>query len=265
MKRLCSKDGDFESELQNLETNLLRRGYPKGTIRSQAERARSSNRQNLLQYKKKLPSERTTFAITFSSALGSLPKQIHSFLPVLTSTETGKAAFSSPPMIAFRRNRNLRDSLVHTSFTSPVTPRCGPCNRPCILCPNMESTNTKYMNRARATHNIIGRSDCRSEKVIYCITCKECNEQYIGKTEDLQKRMNNHRSAVKTSKDQPVANHLRGHDLSCYGQAFDAVSICILHHVYSGSQHFLSGLEMAYIQKYQPEINTCFTGDGDAT
>ena len=61
-----------------------------------------------------------------------------------------KCVFPAPPILAYRRNRNLGNLLVHTSLTKP-TPNTlhpsgysRPCksNRHCKLCPSMSNTNS---------------------------------------------------------------------------------------------------------------------------
>ena len=38
---------------------------------------------------------------------------------------------------------------------------------------------------------------CNSKNVIYCIHCSKCGSQYVGKTNNIRLRMNNHKSAYR--------------------------------------------------------------------
>ena len=52
---------------------------------------------------------------------------------------------------------------------------------------------------------------CSSSNIIYLITCKRCNLQYVGETlQTLKKRMNGHRSGIKSKVDNILYNHFQG-------------------------------------------------------
>ncbi len=60
-------------------------------------------------------------------------------------------------------------------------------------------TFTSTMNREKL--NIHGpNKTCKTENVIYLITCKICGLQYVGETEKLHTRINLHRSDWMTRK-----------------------------------------------------------------
>jgi len=52
---------------------------------------------------------------------------------------------------------------------------------------------------------------CSSSNIIYLLTCKRCKMQYVGETlQTLKKRMNGHRSGIKSKVDNILYNHFQG-------------------------------------------------------
>ena len=57
---------------------------------------------------------------------------------------------------------------------------------------------------------------CKSKNLVYLISCRRCEVQYVGETEQaLRLRMNEHRSDIQTKKiEKPVAAHFCQEDHS---------------------------------------------------
>src|SRR5215469_1135090 len=72
-----------------------------------------------------------------------------------------------------------------------------------------ESTVTKKVYFVK---NFSGESlSCSSSNIIYLITCKRCKLQYVGEIlQTLKKRMNGHRSGIKSKVDNILYNHFQG-------------------------------------------------------
>ena len=51
-------------------------------------------------------------------------------------------------------------------------------------------------------YNIRGNLSCNSSNVIYLISCKNCEGQYIGSAIDFKARFRIHKSDIKTKKDR---------------------------------------------------------------
>ena len=52
---------------------------------------------------------------------------------------------------------------------------------------------------------------CSSSNIIYLITCNRCQLQYVGETlQTLKKRMNGHRTGIKSKVDNILYNHFQG-------------------------------------------------------
>ena len=90
--------------------------------------------------------------------------------------------FPRPPMVAFRRDDNLRTSLVHTAERQAAT-RAGtyPCQHPrCRTCGHISSETDLLGPKDRLT--IQDSFTCLSSGLIYCISCCRCPAIYIRET-----------------------------------------------------------------------------------
>ena len=123
--------------------------------------------------------------------------------------ETG-AIFSQPPLISFKRDKNVGNFLVKSTFKTiekPGTFKCA-CSR-CKTCPFVQNAD-KISGRKRSV-KITDHFTCTSANVIYCITCTLCKKLYIGKTgRRLGDRFREHLRDVEKKADQELSRNLQG-------------------------------------------------------
>ena len=120
-----------------------------------------------------------------------------------------KEMFEQPPMMAFRRNRNIGDFLNSKRFHNNEVARkdrqhtvrsCKPCrpDRKYKCCKQLQETKSFKSNATVKTYDIYHETNCNSKYVIYLLECTKCNIQYVGKSEtELKYRIANHRSDAK--------------------------------------------------------------------
>ena len=123
--------------------------------------------------------------------------------------ETG-TNLSQPPLISFKRDKNIGNVLVRSSFQTNDQPRTFKCARSrCKTCPFIH--NIEKISGPKRSIKIIDHFTCTSANVIYCITCTYCNKLYIGETgRRLGDRFREHlRDVERNDKDasKPVAIH----------------------------------------------------------
>ena len=117
--------------------------------------------------------------------------------------------FPRPPIIAFRRDDNLRISLVHRAEKQVAT-RTGtyPCQHPRgRTCVHISGETDLLGPKDRLT--IKDSFTCLSSGLIYCIFCRRCPAIYIGETgRILRKRFCEHlRSINKNVPGFPLPEH----------------------------------------------------------
>ena len=89
--------------------------------------------------------------------------------------------FSQPPLISFKRDKNVDNFLVRSTFKTIEKPEIFKCARSRYkTCPFVQ--NADKISGPKRCVKITDRFTCTSANVIYCITCTLCKKLYIGKT-----------------------------------------------------------------------------------
>ena len=99
--------------------------------------------------------------------------------------------------MAFRRDKNIRDSLVRTNLRSSDSPGTLPCNHHlCQTCTHVNPITT--ITNGNKTFTIKACFTCSSSSIIYCISCTKCNILYIGETSrQINNRFGEHMRNVR--------------------------------------------------------------------
>ena len=134
---------------------------------------------------------------------------INNFNILITDPER-RRIFPELPLVSYRRDRNLRDILVHSVQVSTSSSDAGssPCRHPrCQTCKYI--TPQPVLQGPKSSYTIRDRFTCQSENVVHCITCRRCTCIYTAETGRLlRKRFREHlRSILKRSTGFPVADH----------------------------------------------------------
>ena len=124
------------------------------------------------------------------------------------------------------------------------------CGR-CLACSyvktgkNIKSTSSNFSTELNTA------VDCNTSGVVYCIECKICRTQYVGKTKDKAKeRFLKHRGYVQNKElSQATGNHfnLPGHSVS-------DMTFTIIEKVHRKDPFFLRQREKFYIQKFNVKM-----------
>ena len=136
-----------------------------------------------------------------------------------------KCILSESPILSFRRNKSLRNWLVHSCLTKPTpnthfTPgHSTPCSskrrKGCKLCPAMSNTSSmtsklvSYIWRETNKSCLTSGGKCNTTDTIYAAECTKHNLIYVGhSSQNLSGRFNDHCSGVKV---KPKACELSQH------------------------------------------------------
>ena len=211
LRRICTKDSELKSHCQEMEANFSRRGYRKEILQDQIRKAITTPRETTLQKVPKERSKRIPLVTTFNSTLPQIGNILRERWEILNIKPKFKELFSEPPMIAFRRCKNLREIIGCNTINDNKVSRkkvknktakyCSPCNTNRSLCCNhVIKTNSFTSVVTQKTYKIFHKSNCRSMNVIYLLACVLCNKQYVGKSEwPFNYRLNNYRSRIKST------------------------------------------------------------------
>jgi hypothetical protein len=102
--RICSNVDTLNSRLAQLKEHLIGRGFPERIIDSSFTRALQIPRNEALNRSSKRSSknDRIPLVVTYNPALPDLHKIIHTYFPILHTSDRCKQAIPLPPLVSFR-------------------------------------------------------------------------------------------------------------------------------------------------------------------
>ena len=196
-RRICSTEEGFEKAANLMKGFFKERGFSTMDVEKAHKEVSILHREEVLQYKPKEKSNRVPFVITFHPRLRKLGSVLHKYFYLLQSNERLKKAFTEPPMVAFRRLKNLKDSLVHSSLREEMqkqdSHKCMASR--CKCCQSLVESKSFGINGKN--HVTLNGGSCKSSNLIYTVQCKKCNLFYVGEMGmKLHERLNQHRHSI---------------------------------------------------------------------
>ena len=107
---------------------------------------------------------------------------------MLTNSEEHRKVFPEPPLIAFRRCKNLKVILVRARLSNEGkggTDKKGCCHcgkSRCQVCNVMSNSEHFHSNIDSREYRINYSFNCDSSDVVYLLECTVCGVQYVGST-----------------------------------------------------------------------------------
>ena len=111
LRRVCSTNNEFQDCCEKLRNKLIERGCKQQEINEGIEKTKTSDRKKLLEEKAKKQSNRIPLALPYNRTLRNVKRAISNNWNLLHINQEFKDVFQEPPILAFRRNRNLYDLL----------------------------------------------------------------------------------------------------------------------------------------------------------
>ena len=224
LRRLCSDDSDFTTKSDEMCKFFKDRGYPDSAVITGRDRVQQIEQQTALQTSQRSKEERIPFTLTYHPQNHVIKNIILTNFKLLQDDpETGRI-FSQPPLVSFKRDKNLGNFLVKSSLKTDEQPGSFKCSRTrCNTCPFIH--NTVNISGPKRSIKVTDRFDCTSSNVIYCITCTLCKMLYIGETgRRLGDRFREHLRDVKNNDNdasKPVSKHF-----NLPGHSFENMVVC---------------------------------------
>ena len=118
---------------EELKVQLRKRGYNGKDIEKQLHKVDTLKREDLLSVKSKEKKEdRVPLVLTYSRHLPESRKIVWKHLPVLHRSDRMTEVFQKPPIVAYRRDKNLADTLVHGKTDKALKQKDSTCS--CRVC-----------------------------------------------------------------------------------------------------------------------------------
>ena len=129
--------------------------------------------------------DRICLVLDFHPALKELFAILHELQSIVGLSEDSLKVLPEKPLLSFRRQINLKDHLVRSKlrnleYSDRSMNKCG--KRSCQAC-NYIIIGTEFTSMVTGgIYHINHAFNCDSKGVVYLITCKYCNLQYVGNT-----------------------------------------------------------------------------------
>ena len=144
---------------------------------SRAFDSQKTNRNDTLRYKNKDKSNtRTPLVVTYHPDLPPLAQIVNKHFSILQTNDKLKQVFPEPPLISYRRPKNLRDLIVRAKLPSDAPEETNvigshPCQSSrCKNCKNMTQTSTFIHVISNTTNQTF-----KIRENITCTTIKLCH------------------------------------------------------------------------------------------
>ena len=255
--RICTTPESREKRFEELKGMLLERDYPIKIINMAIERARKIPRKEALKKveRNKNEADRIVFVVLYDPRLPSIPAIVNRHWRVMCQDPYLKKVYPAPPLVAFRRQRNIREKLIRAKVPAPpsrpkrVIPGMKRCGR-CINCPYIKTGSTVKSLASRHEVELTESFDCQTSNIVYLIECRKENcsaRQYIGKTTDpLTKRFGAHRGYVRNK----LLAKATGAHFNQPGHSMSDMTITIVEKIYNNNPLFLREREAININKF---------------
>ena len=170
----------------------------------------SIDRETTLETSQNEETNRIPFTFTYQPQNHAVKNVILKNLKILRNDPETKHIFPLPPLISFKRNKNIGNFLVRSAFKFDNQTGTFQCKRTrCKTCPFIY--NTVKISGPNRTAKISDHFTSIPVNVSNCITCTLCEKIYIGETgRRLADRFREHLRDVEkhdTDASKPVACH----------------------------------------------------------
>ena len=111
----------------------------------------------------------------------------------MTQDHQMKETFKKPPLVAYKRNQNLRDLLIKAKVPKKQSrpkrnlPGMFKCNT-CSICPYIKTGKTIKACKSNCKVELKKRYTCQTKNLVYVISCSKCGIQYVGETKKSLKQ-----------------------------------------------------------------------------
>ena len=161
--------------------------------------------------------------------------------------------FKQPPIIAYRRQRNLKDILIKSKVPSPI-PRypqrevkgMTKCGKMCSACPYINTGSEIRIDKGN-TWKITKKLTCDTFNCIYLVSCDKCGKNYIGETGRIMKhRLAEHRGYVNNQ----VLSVSTGEHFNLPGHSLANIKVTIIEQVKKNDIMYRKEREKYFINKF---------------
>ena len=197
IRRICTSLLEYQKHAKRFIQHFVKRKYNQAYVEQKYEEVRAMERNDILEYRTRNTEadSRIPLIVTYHHKFNGISKVLQScFKQASSQNQEFNKVFKQPPLVAYRRTSNLRDSLMRANHHK--VKKDPPIRR------STKSYIDNQMNDSGTILNIISGRSCKiaggsanTKGCIYAAECKKHNLLYVGETGGpLNVRFNGHRS-----------------------------------------------------------------------
>ena len=183
LKRICSQKDSHVKELKNW---LSKRCYPAKVLSEQINRALRSDENVKEKDGRHIKENFVPLVLSYNPNFNSLSFSIRKNLRFLYADPGTKRVFMPAPFASFRSARSLKSFLIRFKVY-PLDRKVGSakCNgKRCQVCLNINETDAFESFQTKQKYKINHDLNCNDECLIYLLSGKVCDLQFVGSTTD---------------------------------------------------------------------------------
>ena len=205
LRRICSRDEDYQSKSREYSAYLVGRGHDPKTVVSNFKEVGRMTRSEARRKKVKDVRNNPIIFSTMYSPQGPNVREIIKRHQHLLGLKTADVFPDKSIMVAYKRGKNLKDLMVRGD---PYNMRDNlgdgeggggyiKCGRKCESCDFFVIADDHVKCFASSkTYKVRRHLKCDSRYVVYMAVCIVCNKQGVGSTFDWKPRMRNYKSHI---------------------------------------------------------------------
>ena len=217
-RRIISNDESFQQSISQLRQFFIDRGYPNDILDNAFQKLLCSSQEEALQTTLKDKDSVIPFTIVYDPSLPHIGYTFNKYWDILNLSKNGTTKSihkNYKPVVAYKRPKNLQYYLINSDYNKQTNKIhfSQSCNSKRFShCVNIKTSSEFTSHVTGKTYSLHHDVNCKSKQVIYLITCKRCNSQYVGQTKQpVSKRMNSHRFDINNFSDPAFSSMVAGH------------------------------------------------------
>ena len=159
--------------------------YNDKVIESEFSKASEINRNNHLEYKEKKINKWVRLVLTYHPSLEKISGIVRHHWKEIEKGETMTKLLPEPPVVAFRRPKNINDTLVRAAISRPSSSvvQCKPCDdKRCKCGLQLQRAQAFHSKTTGKENKIFCNVNCKTPNMAHLLDCHVCGSQYVGES-----------------------------------------------------------------------------------
>jgi hypothetical protein len=242
--------------LQEMKSDLLKRGYPPQLIDRGIEKATSLSIETLRTPKPVTETNPCAFVYTHNPRNRNMWTTVQNSLDVLHSNPRCSRVLNSFVLINSRRQPPNLKKLLTKARLDTATPTVTQClDKRCGTCPYLITGEHFTFKGSQKPFRVKVSMNCATENLLYVLQCQGCSENYIGQTSDsLRARIRVHKQQINTPEYRKIA--VSKHIAECAGDCSIPFKVFPFYKLFLQDKTLRDVKEQSFIRTFKPFLNS---------